>query len=218
MWLQIIRLSDCQMWCDFRSSDCHETRPNWEIEEGNTMAQNVKRPEASSLNCWPWHDRTLLWRAWDPAWRRSRLLYILHILLFTARPWHGQGMWSVTVPLLTIVLWRFGAKSPDFVWAQCGHVSRGGYRGHLDQVASEGRDPVRERDNKTNYFRLCLSDNVCSERDFILGPWDNAERTSSRSNVRRWRLSSLWANLCWTDRHDDSMSSWRSQKHTQNCL
>ena len=45
--------------CDFRSSDCHETRPNWEREEGNTVAQNVKRPEAS-LNCWPWHDRTLL--------------------------------------------------------------------------------------------------------------------------------------------------------------
>ena len=90
--------------CDFRSSDCHETRPHWEKEEGNTMAQNVKRPEASSLNCWPWHDRTLLWRAWDPAWRRSRLLYILHILLFTAR----QGMWSVTVPLnyRALKVWR----------------------------------------------------------------------------------------------------------------
>ena len=45
--------------CDFRSSDCHETRPKLEREEGNTMAQNVKRPEAS-LNCWPWHGRTLL--------------------------------------------------------------------------------------------------------------------------------------------------------------
>ena len=49
-----------------------------------------------SLNCCPWHDRTLpnVLRRWDPAWWRSRLLYILHILQFTAR----QGMWSVTVP------------------------------------------------------------------------------------------------------------------------
>ena len=47
-----------QMSCDFRSSDCHETRPNLERKEGNTLVQDVKQPEAS-LNCWPRHDHTL---------------------------------------------------------------------------------------------------------------------------------------------------------------